>query len=126
MLADIKLKVFRDLVKDATKDELIWMNGFISALAGDISATAVPAVAVKSIAASALAGCSIVYGNETGNSKKVAVEFSNRLEKQGLQSKIKSLDQYRVNDIAKETCLLVVISTQGDGEPPAAAKKIYD
>jgi len=126
MLADVKLKAFRDLVKDATKDELIWMNGFISALAADF--IALPAVETngKGATTSVLSGSTIVYGTETGNSKKVAVDFSNRLKKQGVQTKIKSLDQYKLTDLAKESCLLVVISTQGDGEPPAAAKKFYD
>lgn len=126
MLADVKLKAFRDLVKDASKDELIWMNGFISALAGDLAGTTTTETNGKAATASVLAGSTIVYGTETGNSKKVAVDFSNRLKKQGVQTKIKSLDQYKVADLAKESCLLVVISTQGDGEPPAAAKKFYD
>ncbi|HWB26371.1 MAG TPA: flavodoxin domain-containing protein [Chitinophagaceae bacterium] len=126
MLAEVKLKAFRELVKDATKDELIWMNGFISALAGDIAIAPAPETNGKVNTVSALSGCTIVYGTETGNSKKVAIDFSNRLKKQGVQSKVKSLDQYKVTDLAKESCLLVVISTQGDGEPPAAAKKFYD
>jgi len=127
MLAELKLKTLRDLLKDATRDELVWMNGFITAFmeAGG-SVSAVPAANGKSQAVSVLSGCTIVYGTESGNSKKVAVDFSNKLKKQGLQSKIKSLDQYKVTDLAKESCLLVVISTQGDGEPPAAAKKFYD
>ena len=37
-----------------------------------------------------------------------------------------SLDQYRLNDLAKEEYFFTIISTQGDGEPPAAAKKFYD
>jgi len=126
MLADLKLKAFRDLVKDATKDELIWMNGFISALAADFIALPAAEANGKATTPSILAGSTIVYGTETGNSKKVAVDFSNRLKKQGVLTKIKSLDQYKLADLAKESCLLVVISTQGDGEPPAAAKKFYD
>ena len=66
--------------------------------------------------------CTVVYGTETGNSKKVATDFSNRLKKQGVQAKLKSLDQYRVADLSKESYMIIVISTQGDGEPPAAAK----
>jgi len=126
MLADVKLKAFRDLVKDATKDELIWMNGFISALAGGLTTTPETEAGAKAATASILAGSTIVYGTETGNSKKLAMDFSSRLKKQGVLAKVKSLDQYKPADLAKESCLLVVISTQGDGEPPAAAKKFYD
>ena len=125
MLAELRLQSLNELVKGATRDELIWISGYFAALAGQ----PIPEKFVKELApagSSALTGSTIVYGTETGNSKKVAVDFSNRLKKQGIQSKIKSLEQYRLTDLSKESCLLVVVSTQGDGEPPAAAKKFYD
>lgn len=124
MLAELKLQSFRELVKSASRDELIWMSGYLSALIHPDTAAAGETAAVA--AASAMESCTVVYGTETGNSKKVATDFSTRLKKQGVPVKLKSLDQYRINDITKESCLLVVISTQGDGEPPAAAKKFYD
>ncbi len=37
-----------------------------------------------------------------------------------------SLDQYRLNDLSKEEYFFAIISTQGDGEPPATAKKFFD
>ncbi len=125
MLAELRLHSLKELVKDATREELIWISGYIAALTGQPIPEKLPKELVSS-GPSALSGSTIVYGTETGNSKKVAVEFSNRLKKQGIQSKIKSLDQYRLTDLSKESCLLVVISTQGDGEPPEAAKKFYD
>jgi sulfite reductase (NADPH) flavoprotein alpha-component len=102
------------------------MNGFlagmVSAEAGDPAATmpvaATPAIAVNKI--------SILYGTETGNSKKVATEFATQAKKSGVTVKLTSLDQYRLNDLAKEEYAFFVISTQGDGEPPLTAKKFYD
>ncbi len=125
MLAEPKLKLFRELVAHATKEELIWISGYVSALIGGHGETTVSASS-NGAASSVLAGCTVVYGTESGNSKKVAVDLSSRIKKQGLPVKTKSLDQYRTTDLSKESCLLVVMSTQGDGEPPAAAKKFYD
>ncbi len=126
MLAELKLNTFRELVKNASRDELIWMNGYLSAVVAGFSKEEI-AAEISAVASSpALANCTVVYGTETGNSKKVATDFSTRLKKQGVSVKLKSLDQYRINDLSKEQCLLVVISTQGDGEPPAGAKKFYD
>lgn len=125
MLAEPKIKSLNNLVEGATRDELIWISGYIAALTNQ----PIPEKLVKELspaAPSPLSGSTIVYGTETGNSKKIALDFSNRLKKQGIHSKIKSLDQYRLADLSKESCLLVVISTQGDGEPPEAAKKFYD
>src|SRR5215510_12255655 len=68
----------------------------------------------------------IAYGTETGNSKKLATEFAAKAKKSGINAKLVSLDQYRLNDLSKEEYFFTVISTQGDGEPPAAAKKFYD
>src|SRR4051794_37420921 len=125
MLAEPKLKLFRELITGISKEELIWINGYVSALMeGNGHATeALPAAAEEQ---NALSACTVVYGTESGNSKKVAVEMTSKLKKQGVQVKTKSLDQYKVADLQKENCLFVVMSTQGDGEPPAAAKKFYD
>jgi len=120
MLPEFKLKIIRDLVANATREELVWINGY---LAGVITAE-VPADApdLKSV----VGKLTIVYGTETGNSKKVATDFALKAKKNSINAKVISLDQYRLNDLAKEEYLLAVISTQGEGEPPAAAKKFYD
>src|SRR6478735_5359827 len=124
MLAEPRLKLFRELITGISKDELIWINGYVSALMeGNGHATEALHTTTSQ---SALAACTVVYGTESGNSKKVAVDMTSKLKKQGIQVKTKSLDQYKVSDLQKENCLFVVMSTQGDGEPPAAAKKFYD
>jgi sulfite reductase (NADPH) flavoprotein alpha-component len=126
MLAEHRLKVFQDLVTKSSREELIWMNGFlagmVSAETGDPAAT-MPAAATPAIAVNKI---SILYGTETGNSKKVATEFATQAKKSGVTVKLTSLDQYRLNDLAKEEYAFFVISTQGDGEPPLTAKKFYD
>ena len=126
MLAEHRLKVFQDLVTKSSREELIWMNGFlagiVSAEAGDPAAT-MPVVPISAIAVNKI---SILYGTETGNSKKVATEFAAQAKKNGVTVKLTSLDQYRLNDLAKEEYAFFVISTQGDGEPPLTAKKFYD
>ncbi|MDB5211878.1 MAG: NADPH--hemoprotein reductase, partial [Sediminibacterium sp.] len=57
---------------------------------------------------------------------RVATELATKAKKRNLLVKLASLDQYRLTDITKEENLFVVISTQGDGEPPVAAQKFYD
>ena len=58
--------------------------------------------------------------------KKVAADFAAKAKKSGINAKLVSLDQYRLPDLQKEEYFFTVISTQGEGEPPAAAKKFYD
>ena len=118
MLANSKIKMVQELVSDLTKEEIIWLNGYLTALISVESKT------VKSTAAPSVSKITIAYGTETGNAKKLATAFAAKAKKNGIQSKLVGLDQYRLSDLPKEEWFFTIISTQGEGEPPAAAKKI--
>ncbi len=123
MLTEPKFKLLTDLISQLSKEELIWMNGYVSGLvaqpgsASPVVTTAAPATSKK---------ITITYGTETGNSKKLATDFAAKAKKMGVQTKLVGLDQYRLTDLSKEEYFITVISTQGEGEPPAAAQKFYD
>jgi len=127
MLSEFKMKIIHDLIANATREELIWINGYLSGLLNQQGVADQPAAAGSQVPAKANVGkVTIVYGTETGNSKKVATDFAAKAKKNAINAKVVSLDQYRLTDLPKEEYLLAVISTQGEGEPPAAAKKFYD
>ncbi len=121
MLVEQKLNTLLELINTSSNDELIWINGYLN---GILSKQIVPEI--KPAAKNAVAKITIVYGTETGNSKRLATDFAGKAKKHGVHAKVQSLDQYRLNDLSKEEYFLAVISTHGDGEPPAAAKKFYD
>ena len=123
MLAESKLKTFLDLVGSSSKEELIWMNGYLTGLAANGVGQQ---EAAANISKPLVNKITIAYGTETGNSKKLATDFAARAKKSGINAKIVSLDQYRLNDLNKEEYFFTIVSTQGEGEPPAAAKKFYD
>ena len=121
MLVEQKLNTLLELINTSSNDELIWINGYLN---GILSKQIIPEI--KPVAKNAVAKITIVYGTETGNSKRLATDFAGKAKKHGVHAKVQSLDQYRLNDLSKEEYFLAVISTHGDGEPPAAAKKFYD
>ena len=123
MLTGSKLKAIQEFAAAFSKEELIWINGYLT---GIVSGKADVPEPVGTTIQAAVNKITIAYGTESGNSKKLAVSFAATAKKKGVQAKIVSLDQYRANDLAKEEYFLTIISTQGDGEPPAAAKKFYD
>jgi len=123
MLGETKLKIFLDLINDSATDDLVWMNGYLNNLVQSKGAQAAPA---QSDGAPAVSKITIVYGTETGNSKRLATDFATKAKHKHIHAKVIGMDQYRLSDLAKEEYLLAVISTHGDGEPPAAAKKFYD
>lgn len=120
MLGEANHKIFSDLIKGSSKEELIWMNEYIAKL---LPAQNTPSIAVAN---SAVNKITIVYGTETGNSKRLATDFASRAKQKSIHAKVIGMDQYRLSDLTKEEYLLALISTHGEGEPPIAAKKFYD
>jgi sulfite reductase (NADPH) flavoprotein alpha-component len=118
MLAGEKLKQFTDFIGIANREELVWMNGYLSAIISGVQQPAATAATPKKI--------TIAYGTETGNSKKLATNFAARAKKTGIRTKLVGLDQYAPAELANEDYFFTIISTHGEGEPPAAAKNFYD
>ncbi|MEO8855062.1 MAG: flavodoxin domain-containing protein [Ginsengibacter sp.] len=120
MLVEHKLNSLLELINTSTNDELIWINGYLNG----VLSKQTPGVKVS--AKSATQKITILYGTETGNSKRLATDFAAKAKKLGHHAKIQGLDQYRLTDLSKEEYLLTIMSTHGDGEPPIAAQKFYD
>jgi sulfite reductase (NADPH) flavoprotein alpha-component len=120
MLIENKMQQLRELVNAASKEELIWINGYLAGLLSNEQPPAAATVPVKA------AKITLVYGTETGNSKKLANTFAANAKKQGVGVKLQAIDQYRLTDLAKEEYFFLIISTQGDGEPPNAALRFFE
>jgi sulfite reductase (NADPH) flavoprotein alpha-component len=136
MLTTPKMTLMQELIAGSTREELIWLSGYLAGVVAQNTTPAPqPVLAQTTVSAVQAAGpesaagplrITIAYGTETGNAKKLASDFAAKAKKKGIQAKLVGLGQYRLNDLPKEEYFLTVISTQGDGEPPAAAKKFYD
>src|SRR5690606_39542267 len=60
----------------------------------------------------------IVYGSQTGNAKRVAESLAERAGGLGLSARLLRADRYPTRELKDEDLLYIVMSTQGDGEPP--------
>jgi sulfite reductase alpha subunit-like flavoprotein len=82
-----------------------------------VVASATPAVA----AATALR-VSVLYGSQTGNAKREAERLADALRGEGADVRLVRADAYPTRELGDERVLFVVISTQGEGEPPDDAR----
>jgi sulfite reductase (NADPH) flavoprotein alpha-component len=72
------------------------------------------------------AGVCILFGTSTGNSRKVAHLTQRYYEKQGVKVTSKSTLQLSMEELSSIKNLLVVISTDGEGDPPPMAYKFFE
>jgi sulfite reductase (NADPH) flavoprotein alpha-component len=123
MLPESKLKTFRELIDTSSQDELIWMSGFLTGIlvpGRDALTTRTLDLPTKT------KKITIAYGTETGNAKKLAVNFAGISKQSGIAVKLTALDQIRLEEFSKEEYFFLIVSTQGEGEPPEQALKFFN
>ncbi|WP_108825912.1 assimilatory sulfite reductase (NADPH) flavoprotein subunit [Xanthomonas fragariae] len=60
----------------------------------------------------------VVYGSQTGNARREAEHLAAEADAAGLSVRLLRADSYPTRELASERLLYVVISTQGEGDPP--------
>ncbi len=96
-----------------------WVSGYLAAtsqLTGQ-SLTAAQPQAGQSL--------TIVYGSQTGNAKALAQSLSQSAQSKGFTAELISAADYKVQRLKKETHLIVIVSTHGEGEPPEDAEALH-
>jgi sulfite reductase (NADPH) flavoprotein alpha-component len=106
MLSEGKLRSLNEFVDKLSREELIWINGYLS---GKIYSNGLSESSVH--VAPVTKKFTILYGTDTGNSKKLAIEFSGLSKREGAKVKVASMDTYKVEDLAHETSLCIIMST---------------
>ncbi len=114
-----KENLLRRLVDGLDARALNWMGGYIAGRAS-LPVGAMPSPSAST--ATATARLTIVYGTQTGNSRTLAERLQRDAEGAGLAVRLFSAGRYPLRELEKERLLYVVISTQGDGEPPDDAR----
>ncbi|KIC62780.1 diflavin oxidoreductase [Chryseobacterium taiwanense] len=127
MLSETKFNILKQISGEFSRDETIWASGYLAGLAGATSGVIQHSLQqTNPESETSVKKITLAYGTETGNSKKLATELAGIIKKKGIQVKLADLSQYKPKDLVKEEFFFVVISTQGEGEPPILAKKFYD
>src|SRR5690554_4925725 len=104
MLSETKFNVLKDEIKTYSREELVWFNGYLAGLLAQNQIEAQPTIAEVKIRPA------IIYGTETGNSKKLALQLQALLKKNKIQSKTFDAGQYPVDKIEKEEFIISIMS----------------
>jgi len=111
---------------------LQWLSGFAAGVAheraGGRLGSSMPAGPVLAPAARSepTARLTVVYGSQTGNGKRIAERLGRAAEAAGLAARVYAAGNYPVKDLARERVLVMVVSTQGDGDPPDDARSLIE
>jgi sulfite reductase (NADPH) flavoprotein alpha-component len=120
--------LLRQLSAELAPTQQIWLSGYLYGLSQQ-QAQPVPAAAVQAVpvvaAPPAKPGLTILYGSHTGNGKSVAKKAAEQARAHGFEAMLKDMNDYTPQQLKNERLLLLIVSTHGEGEPPAAAETLH-
>lgn len=121
-LPDERKALLARVVDGLDSASLWWLSGFTAGLAQAAHPAPHLALLQGSAATAPVAGvgerATVLYGSQTGNAKRAAEALVAELEGAGLSVRLARADSYATRELASERLLYLVISTQGEGDPP--------
>ena len=121
-LSDEQQRQLGQVLSTLNTQQLAWVSGYLYGL----SQTGQQSVVTSAAVAAPSGSLTILYGSQTGNAKGVASAIKAQAEARGLPVTLTSMADYKPKQLKKETHLLVVVSTYGEGEPPESAVDLFE
>ena len=121
-LSDEQQRQLGQVLSTLNTQQLAWVSGYLYGL----SQTGHQRVVASAAVAASSGSLTILYGSQTGNAKGVASAIKAQAEARGLPVTLASMADYKPKQLKKESHLLVVVSTYGEGEPPESAVDLFE
>ncbi|TWX70838.1 assimilatory sulfite reductase (NADPH) flavoprotein subunit [Colwellia demingiae] len=117
-----QLASLQQTVADYSSLQLAWASGYLAAKSEQGHnaqiAPAAPAIAAKTL--------TILYASQTGNAKGVASKLGQSAKAAGINVVLKNIADYKAKGLKNESHLLIVASTNGEGEAPDDAIEFHE
>ncbi len=117
-----QLASLQQSVADYSSLQLAWASGYLAAKSEQGHnaqiAPAAPVVAAQTL--------TILYASQTGNAKGVAAQLEKSAKANGINVVLKNIADYKAKALKNESHLLIVASTNGEGEPPDDAIEFHE
>jgi sulfite reductase (NADPH) flavoprotein alpha-component len=117
-LEEQQLRALNHALTGLSPVQLAWVSGYLAGVGG----LAPPAAADAQQAVPTL---TVLYGSQTGNARRVAESLGQQAAGRGLAAQVVSMGDYKPRELVRERFVLIVLSTQGEGEPPESARELH-
>ncbi|MCV9878541.1 NADPH-dependent assimilatory sulfite reductase flavoprotein subunit [Brenneria izbisi] len=111
---------------DFSPAQLAWLSGYFwGRLQAPVEQSEVANAGASAVSAAPLPAITLISASQTGNARRVAEQLRDDLLAAKLTVNLVNAGDYKFKQIGQEKLLLVVTSTQGEGEPPEEAVALH-
>lgn len=121
MLDASQLSSLQQVITNFSPLQLAWASGYLAAKSEQGQVGTLPSV--EALPEQTL---TILYASQTGNAKGVACKVHEQALAQGISAQLVNVADFKPKSLKNETHLLVVASTNGEGEPPDDAIEFHE
>ena len=114
----------RALVARLDRAQRFWLSGYLAAATALDELAEAPAGAPPPRPSSP--PVTVLFGSQSGNAERVARETADFLGRRGVACTVKDMMDCGKAELAAAHSLLVVVSTQGEGDPPDRALPLWE
>ena len=106
--------------------QAIWLSGYFAAQSGaGLGSMEFGGAANAGADVSNLPPLTILFGSETGNGEELADELFEKAKASGCNVRLEDMMDYDTSKLQNEEIMAVIVSTQGEGDPPLTAGKLH-
>lgn len=116
-----QLQQLQQVSQQFTPLQLAWASGYLAAKSENVGNQ--PNTQAES---SASAKLTILYGSQTGNAKAVANQVETAANSAGIKVSAFNMADYKGKNLKNESHVLIITSTNGEGEPPDDAIALHE
>ncbi len=106
---------------DFNPTQLAWLSGYFWGMVNQAPGT----VAAPAPVAAEVPGITLISASQTGNARRLAEQLRDDLLAAKLSVNLVNAGDYKFKQIGQEKLLVIVTSTQGEGEPPEEAVALH-
>lgn len=126
-----QVQLLNDLLPKLTTAQKQWLNGYLAATSAsdviveeiiDHGAPALPA----ETAPQKTRTVTVLFASQTGNAQNLAQKLTFELQAKNIEAEVVSMAKFKPNSLKKVEDVLIVASTNGEGEPPDNALGFHE
>ncbi|MBS7344219.1 MAG: assimilatory sulfite reductase (NADPH) flavoprotein subunit [Caryophanon sp.] len=126
-----QVQLLNDLLPKLTAAQKQWLNGYLAATSAsdviveeiiDHGAPALPA----ETAPQKTRTVTVLFASQTGNAQNLAQKLTFELQAKNIEAEVVSMAKFKPNSLKKVEDVLIVASTNGEGEPPDNALGFHE
>jgi len=128
-LNDTQMQGLQQAASGLSSQQSAWVSGYFWGLSQNQSNGSIPNAAPQIVATAATETpkkLTIIYASQTGNAKGLAGNLQEKAAAQGISAEVVAAGDYKGKNLAKETHVVFVASTNGEGEAPDDAIDLHD